>query len=89
MGENGKDGKEVKDFAWRCPSCENILGYITSDLRVLRVKYKDFYMFVEEAARVQTLCRRCGRECYLFKKPDATMIQNEGGETILNQASQP
>jgi hypothetical protein len=54
---------EIRDIAWRCPSCENILGYTGSDRRVLRMKYKDFFVFIEEARSIVTLCRRCGKEC--------------------------
>jgi hypothetical protein len=56
---------EVRDLAWRCPSCDNILGYVSKNAQVLRMKYKDFYVFIEEAHSVVTLCRRCGRECVL------------------------
>jgi len=59
---------EVKDLPWRCPGCEAVLGYLTSDLKVLRMKYKDFFVFIEEAQRVTTLCRRCGRECHLMQQ---------------------
>ncbi len=59
---------EVKDLPWRCPSCEAILGYLTSDLKVLRMKYKDHYVFIEEAQRVVTLCRKCGKQCSLTQQ---------------------
>ena len=55
----------VRDHAWTCPSCGNILGYLNRDKTVLRSKYKDFYIYVEEARSVVTLCRRCGKECVL------------------------
>jgi|WetSurMetagenome_2_1015567.scaffolds.fasta_scaffold06397_4 hypothetical protein len=60
--------EDVKDLAWKCSSCDSVLGYVTSDLKMLRMKYKDHYIFIEEASRVTTLCRRCGKECYLAQK---------------------
>jgi hypothetical protein len=60
---DGRD--EVHDPAWKCPSCGNILGYIGNNGTVLRVKYKDVFLFIEEARSVKTMCRRCGRECTL------------------------
>ena len=59
---------DVKDLAWKCSSCDSVLGYITSDLKVLRMKYKDHYIFIEDAAAVTTLCRRCGKESVLRQK---------------------
>jgi len=63
---------DVKDLAWKCPSCEAVLGYVTPDLKMLRMKYKDHYVYIEEAVTITTLCRRCGKECFLRqKKSDA------------------
>lgn len=59
---------DVKDLAWKCSSCESVLGYVSSDLKMLRMKYKDHYIFIEEALRVTTLCRRCGKECFLLQQ---------------------
>lgn len=59
---------DVKDLSWKCSSCESVLGYVSSDLKMLRMKYKDHYIFIEEALRVTTLCRRCGKECFLMQK---------------------
>jgi len=56
---------EVRDVAWRCAACDSTLGYTGSDRKVLRMKYKDFYVFIQEAQTVMTFCRRCGRECIL------------------------
>ncbi len=61
----GETKPEVRDIAWKCPSCDNILGYAGKGARVLRMKYKDFYVFIEEAQSIMTLCRRCGKECVL------------------------
>jgi hypothetical protein len=63
MTQNGKP--EIRDVAWRCPACDSTLGYTGSDRKVLRMKYKDFYVFIVEAQNVITFCRRCGRECVL------------------------
>lgn len=59
------DKSEIRDLAWRCPSCDNTLGYTDAQRLVLRMKYKDFYVFIEEAKCIVTLCRRCGRQCIL------------------------
>jgi len=64
--------EDVKDMAWKCSSCESILGYVSSDLKMLRMKYKDHYIFIEEASCVTTLCRRCGKECFLVQKRDSS-----------------
>ena len=60
--------EEVKDLAWKCSSCDAVLGYVSNDLKMLRMKYKDHYIFIEEAVSVTTLCRRCGKECFLHQK---------------------
>jgi hypothetical protein len=67
MAEEQKDKPEVRDLGWKCPSCDNILGYIGRNGTVMRMKYKDFYVFIEEAASIMTLCRRCGRECVIHQ----------------------
>lgn len=63
---------EVRDRAWRCASCDNVLGYVSPDGRILRMKYKDFYVFIEEAERVITFCRRCGKESVVRQEPAPT-----------------
>lgn len=63
---------EVRDVAWKCLACDNILGYVARNGTVLRMKYKDFYVFIEEAASVTTLCRKCGRENILNQKTEGT-----------------
>jgi DNA-directed RNA polymerase subunit RPC12/RpoP len=48
-----------KDFPWKCSNCGFLLGYISSDSEILRIKYKDLYVTVKNGDTT-ILCRRCG-----------------------------
>ncbi len=61
--------------AWRCESCNSILGYIDGT-DILRVKYKDLYFFVNVisgASQVKCLCRKCGNVNDLIVKSQRKM----------------
>lgn len=62
---------EVRDAAWKCLACDNILGYLSRNKEILRMKYKDFYVFIEDATTVTTLCRKCGRENVLSQDTES------------------
>lgn len=58
-----------QDTPWKCFYCNFMLGLVSPDQKILRVKYKDFYMSVQ-GGRVETLCRKCGRVNVLEYSPD-------------------
>ena len=51
-----------KDTPWKCKNCEFMLGVVSSDQTVLRIKWRDLYITIEDAESVKVVCRRCGRE---------------------------
>ena len=48
------------DQAWRCESCQFLLGYIDSSGQQSRFKLRDFYLWVWEPLAMRTVCRKCG-----------------------------
>ncbi len=59
-----KDDKkrETLDLAdaWKCLACNKVLGYTDSDKQILRIKYKDLYIYVK-GGEVTEICRYCGK----------------------------
>jgi len=55
-----RETKRPKDTEWRCLGCGKKLGYLDRDRKVVRIKSKDLYVFVEGGA-VLVICRQCGR----------------------------
>ena len=51
--------RQSGDVPWLCPKCRQILGIVTEDRSSVRIKYKDFFVFIEGGS-VTTLCRKCG-----------------------------
>ena len=48
-----------KDKPWLC-SCGFLLGIVSPDSNILRIKYKDLYVSIEgKDVKVTQLCRRC------------------------------
>ena len=47
-------------FAWKCIECFKILGYTDADREVLRIKYKDLYIYINGGV-VTEICRFCGK----------------------------
>ncbi len=47
-------------FAWKCVACFAILGYTDASREVLRIKYKDLYVYVN-GGEVTEICRSCGK----------------------------
>ncbi len=54
--------KEVLSLAsaWKCLACGKILGYTDNDKQILRIKYKDLYIYVK-GGEVTEICRYCGK----------------------------
>lgn len=48
-------------LTWKCTDCAFILGYTDSTKTELRVKFKDYYVTITRADRVDTVCRRCAK----------------------------
>jgi len=44
---------------WLCETCGFVLGYSDPNKNVIRIKYKDLYLWIE-GGRVSNICRRCG-----------------------------
>jgi hypothetical protein len=47
--------------AWKCVDCKSILGFTDSRKEVLRIKYKDLYVFIR-GGETTVICRSCGRQ---------------------------
>lgn len=47
--------------AWRCKACKRVLAYLDDKHEVMRIKYKDFYVYIKLAkgGEVTTVCRAC------------------------------
>ena len=45
---------------WKCSSCKSILGFISDDAEVLRVKYKDLLIYFNGGV-IERNCRACGQ----------------------------
>jgi hypothetical protein len=59
------------DYKWECRNCKFLLGYISRDLKTVRIKYRDLFVTVQNGNVTQN-CRRCGEQ--------NTLTQNrEGG----------
>ena len=54
--------------AWRCRECRSILAMADEKKEVLRIKYKDLYVFIE-GGKVTVLCRGCGALNTVDDKP--------------------
>lgn len=48
-------------LTWKCTDCAFILGYTDSTRTELRIKFKDYYVTITKADRVDTVCRRCAK----------------------------
>jgi hypothetical protein len=48
------------DLKWTCSRCGLLLGYIDrATKRTVRIKMRENYMWVVDAASVSTVCKRC------------------------------
>jgi gamma-glutamylcysteine synthetase len=46
--------------AWKCSQCFSVLGYTDSSREVLRIKYKELYVWIK-GGEVSSTCRYCGK----------------------------
>ncbi len=46
--------------AWKCLACSKVLGYTDNDKQILRIKYKDLYVYIK-GGEVTEVCRYCGK----------------------------
>lgn len=46
--------------AWKCSACYGVLGYTDSNKEILRIKYRDLYIYVR-GGEVTEICRHCGK----------------------------
>jgi hypothetical protein len=58
---------------WMCTACRFVLGYTDSSKTELRMKFKDQYITIIKAVRIETTCRRCGK----FNTVSATEAEPE------------
>ena len=47
-------------FAWKCVACFSVLGYTDADKEVLRIKYKELYVWMR-GGEISCICRYCGK----------------------------
>ena len=82
--------KRSGDVPWLCPKCNQILGIVTEDRSSIRIKYKDFFVFVEGGS-VTTLCRKCGFPSSLTDTPSGTIpeeLSKAAGYTVSTEQLQ-
>jgi hypothetical protein len=50
------------ELIWRCTECKSLLGFLSRDKTVLRIKYKDLYIHIKQGdeGAVSRNCRVCG-----------------------------
>lgn len=48
-------------LTWKCTDCAFVLGYTDSTKTELRIKFKDQYVTITNAERVDCVCRRCAK----------------------------
>jgi len=66
----------VKGVSWLCKSCRGLLGCFNEARTQLRMKYKDFYAWVEAPTKITILCRFCG---------ELNVVEStKGGENYAN-----
>ena len=60
--ENQKHRKAISDQVWECAGCGARLGIYNSEKTELRVRYKDFLIYIIPGVggRTSIPCRRCG-----------------------------
>ncbi len=46
--------------SWKCAACFAILGYTDAGREMLRIKYKDLYVYIR-GGEVTQICRSCGK----------------------------
>lgn len=62
QGEQKGKGRNVGDTVWECTGCSARLGIYNDEKYELRVRYKDFLIYIVPGAGGSTSipCRRCG-----------------------------
>lgn len=53
--------EKVLCTAWKCVECKSILAFTDARKEVLRIKYKDLYVFIR-GGETTVICRSCGRQ---------------------------
>jgi len=70
-----------KDIPWQC-KCGFLLGIVSTEQNVLRIKYKDLYLSVSGSdAKVTQLCRRCATPNVLDNKETPEQVDEKIKET--------
>lgn len=60
---HGNSGEcENPDHPWKCAKCASILAMYDPSVDVLRVRHRDFYMYVKVGLGgfIEIICRACG-----------------------------
>ena len=57
------DEPDTPDVEWRCRKCNALLGYVeVPRLDVVRMKWRELYVYVGDPLWIRTICRSCGTE---------------------------
>lgn len=60
-GEDQSIVKSCKDLPYICPKCKSLLAFIDTETRsIVRIKFKDMYVYIDDAKQVMIPCRSCG-----------------------------
>lgn len=53
--------KSCRDLPYLCPKCKSLLAFVDAETKsVIRIKFKDMYVYIEDAKQVTIPCRSCG-----------------------------
>ena len=56
-----EEEEKILCVAWKCIDCKKVLGYTDSRSEILRIKYKDLFVYIRKG-EVTVLCRNCGKQ---------------------------
>lgn len=86
MAEKQTTRMSKKDKPWLC-SCGFLLGIVSPDSNILRIKYKDLYVSIEgKDVKVTQLCRRCATPNVLSSAETSTPPEEVPKEPIKKPA---
>ena len=66
---------------WLCSNCSSILARTDESKEVLRIKYKDLYVFIE-GGKVTVICRSCGAPNTAVQFPLANPTETQPVENV-------
>jgi len=69
----------MEDKRWICKVCKAFIGFVSADGKMIRVKYKDLFIYFE-GGRVKIICRKCGIENELVDEEYRRLLESKLSE---------